>query len=222
MYEPADATIVKQADVDNIPVNGATTDPISSDWAFGHLAAADPHPGYLTPAEGNAAYLAIGAQAVDSAALGGVAASNYLQNITGEPLNDLSDVTITTPANDQVLTYQAGVWVNQAVPGGVPDLSNAEFPDSAHFASQVAADATVAFTDGNKQSVNATTNPSLTLTAPGVGSYILQILNSGSLTSITPTPKWDGGSAPTWGGTSILALYYDGTDWYGSAIVSAA
>lgn len=128
VYEPADATILKQADVDDIPVNGATTDPVSSNWAFDHVAAADPHPGYLTPAEGNAAYLAIGAQAVDSAALGGVAASNYLQNITSEALADLGDVTITTPANDQVLTYQAGVWVNQASPAGGGNVST---PDAA-------------------------------------------------------------------------------------------
>ena len=36
--EPADATILKQADVDDTPVNGATTDPISSNWAFDHNA----------------------------------------------------------------------------------------------------------------------------------------------------------------------------------------
>jgi len=39
-FEPADATILKQADVDDVPVDGATTAPISSNWAFGHAAAA--------------------------------------------------------------------------------------------------------------------------------------------------------------------------------------
>ena len=34
VYEPADATILKQADVDDTPVNGATTVPISSNWAY--------------------------------------------------------------------------------------------------------------------------------------------------------------------------------------------
>ncbi len=34
-------------DVDDTPVNGATTDPISSNWAFDHEAAADPHTGYV-------------------------------------------------------------------------------------------------------------------------------------------------------------------------------
>ena len=38
---------IHTADVDDTPVNGATTDPISSNWAFDHVAAADPHTGYV-------------------------------------------------------------------------------------------------------------------------------------------------------------------------------
>jgi len=52
---------VLHTEVDDVPVNGATTDPISSNWAFDHLAAADPHPGYLTAAEGAAAFDPLGA-----------------------------------------------------------------------------------------------------------------------------------------------------------------
>ena len=37
---------VLHTEVDDTPVNGATTDPISSNWAFDHEAAADPHTGY--------------------------------------------------------------------------------------------------------------------------------------------------------------------------------
>jgi hypothetical protein len=40
------ASVVETTDVDDVPVNGATTDPISSNWAFDHEAAADPHTGY--------------------------------------------------------------------------------------------------------------------------------------------------------------------------------
>jgi hypothetical protein len=36
VYEPVDATILRQADVDDIPVNGVTQYPISSNWAFDH------------------------------------------------------------------------------------------------------------------------------------------------------------------------------------------
>lgn len=45
--EAADATILKQADVDDTPVNGADTVPVSSNWAYDHAAAADPHTGYM-------------------------------------------------------------------------------------------------------------------------------------------------------------------------------
>lgn len=34
--EPADATILKEADVDDTPVNGATAVPVSSNWAYDH------------------------------------------------------------------------------------------------------------------------------------------------------------------------------------------
>ena len=33
-YEPVDATILKEADVDDTPVNGATAAPVSSNWAY--------------------------------------------------------------------------------------------------------------------------------------------------------------------------------------------
>lgn len=37
---------VLHTDVDDVPVNGVTTDPISSNWAYDHENAADPHTGY--------------------------------------------------------------------------------------------------------------------------------------------------------------------------------
>lgn len=46
-YEPADATILKEADVSSTPTDAATTTPISSDWAHDHVNAADPHTGYM-------------------------------------------------------------------------------------------------------------------------------------------------------------------------------
>lgn len=45
----SDGTVVAalmQADVDDTPVDGVTTRPISSNWAYDHVAAADPHTGY--------------------------------------------------------------------------------------------------------------------------------------------------------------------------------
>lgn len=37
---------VLHTEVDDTPVDGVTTDPISSNWAYDHVAAADPHTGY--------------------------------------------------------------------------------------------------------------------------------------------------------------------------------
>jgi hypothetical protein len=51
VYEPADATIIKQADVDDTPVDGATTAPVSSNWAFDHAASTAPHPNELVPVQ---------------------------------------------------------------------------------------------------------------------------------------------------------------------------
>jgi len=42
-YELADATILKQADVDDTPSNGVTTAPPSSNWAFDHAALSQAH-----------------------------------------------------------------------------------------------------------------------------------------------------------------------------------
>ena len=48
----ADATlnadqILATGDVDDTPVNGVTTAPVSSNWAYDHVAASDPHTGYV-------------------------------------------------------------------------------------------------------------------------------------------------------------------------------
>jgi len=43
------------ADIDDAPVNGETSAPISSNWAFDHEAAADPHTGYQKESEEDAA-----------------------------------------------------------------------------------------------------------------------------------------------------------------------
>jgi len=42
-YQPADATILKQADVDDTPVDGVTTAPVSSNWAYDHNANTNAH-----------------------------------------------------------------------------------------------------------------------------------------------------------------------------------
>ena len=50
-FEPADSTILKAADVDDAPVNGVTTAPISSNWAYDHAASATAHAAPASQAE---------------------------------------------------------------------------------------------------------------------------------------------------------------------------
>lgn len=50
------STVVVEGDVDDTPANGATTDPVSSNWAYDHENAADPHGVYLLESQIGAAY----------------------------------------------------------------------------------------------------------------------------------------------------------------------
>lgn len=43
VYEPVDVTLLRQADVDDAPVNGVTTAPVSSNWAYDHAALTTAH-----------------------------------------------------------------------------------------------------------------------------------------------------------------------------------
>jgi len=50
-YEPFDPKILKQADVKSTPADGEIKFPISSDWAYDHENASDPHTVYYTAGE---------------------------------------------------------------------------------------------------------------------------------------------------------------------------
>ena len=68
---------VLHTDVDDIPVDGVTDDPISSNWAFDHVAAADPHTGYrLESADHTHATSGLQAGTVAHSALTGLTAGD--------------------------------------------------------------------------------------------------------------------------------------------------
>jgi hypothetical protein len=56
---------------------------------------------------------------------GNHASAGYLTDITGENLGDLSNVTLTSPSNGQILKYNGTAWVNGTDAGGIAltDLS---------------------------------------------------------------------------------------------------
>lgn len=82
--------------VDDTPVNGETTQPISSNWAFDHAAAADPHTGYVL-------------ESLLDAKGDGIFASA-----------DNAPAKVTVGANDTVLTADSaqGAGVKWATPSG--------------------------------------------------------------------------------------------------------
>ena len=139
-----------------------------------HEGAADPHPGYLTAAEGNAAYEAAGAVAAhagaadphtgyllesdapelirDTIGTALVAGTNVTitpndgaDTITiaatggggGGALDDLTDVTITTPATGAALVYNGSAWVDGQIDLADSDAVTGVLPD-ANIASTIA------------------------------------------------------------------------------------
>ena len=84
---------------------------------------------------------------------------------------------------------------------------------------------------GMKQYVTLSGNVTITMAAPaGPGNVMLKIVHSGGGRTVTwsdsVTPiMWAGGEAPTLAdaaGTDIVAFFYDGTNFYGSAAVAFA
>jgi len=82
---------------------------------------------------------------------------------------------------------------------------------------------TIDFENGQKHSVTVSENTTLTLAPPdnGMGNFLIKILNGSAFTLEWATEGaeniyWAGGEEPTWtaSGTDIIAIYYDGTDFY--------
>lgn len=116
VYEPADATILKDADI------GVTV-----------AAQSHTHSGVYQPVDGD--LTAIAALAGTAGILTKTAAdtwsldtSTYSTTAHSHTLDGLSDVTITTPASGNVLSYNGSTWVNSAPAGGGADSRIATFP----------------------------------------------------------------------------------------------
>jgi peptidoglycan hydrolase-like amidase len=77
----------------------------------------------------------------------------YITDITGESISDLSDVTITTATNGQVLSYNGSAWVNSAASAGsLAGLSDvtitaASTGEVLRYNGSVWVDATLAYSD---------------------------------------------------------------------------
>lgn len=94
--EPADATILKEADVDDVPVDGATTAPISSNWAFDHNASTTAH-SMGTAAQANTGDFATSAQGTTA----------------DTPISSRSDIGDNLADNDDLLVYDTSTTTHK-------------------------------------------------------------------------------------------------------------
>lgn len=189
VYEPADATILKDAD---IGVNVAAQSHNHVKANITDFNDAD----YATAAQGTSADTAFG--------WGDHSTEGYLTTVA---LNNISDVTITTPTNGQVLKYNGSIWVNgtdegdAAVWGNITGtLSNqtdlqsaldakaasshthveADITDLGSYVENVVEDTTPQLggdLDVNGQSIVSVLNGDIAITPNGTGSVVLDGLN---------------------------------------------
>jgi hypothetical protein len=115
------------ADVDDTPVNGETAVPVSSNWAYDHAAAADPHTGYLRESElGTGVETASG---VNAGAAGGFpiirAKGSVAFNPSSIPSGDCSSAVDGGTATG-VATTDVIIWN----PSGDPESLTGYAPDT--------------------------------------------------------------------------------------------
>lgn len=132
----------------------------------------------------------------------------YLENITGEPLGDLSDVTITTIAAGELLKWSGSAWINNT-------LAEAGIAAVGH--THAAADVTTGtFADARIAQSNVTQHQAaLAITESQVtdlGAYLLNITGEplGDLSDVTLT-----------GITSGEILKWDGVGWINNTLAEA-
>tara|TARA_X000000368_G_scaffold138401_1_gene108814 strand:- start:263 stop:1897 length:1635 start_codon:yes stop_codon:yes gene_type:complete len=134
--------------------------------------------------------------------------SNYLTAITGQSIGSLSDVTITSAANGQVISYNGSAWVNSAASAGsLAGLSDVTITGAANgevlkYDGSAWVDATLAYSEisGTPTNVSDFTNDSNYLTAI-TGQSI------GSLSDVTIT-----------GAANGEYLRYNGSAWVDAAL----
>jgi hypothetical protein len=127
------STVVVEGDVDDEPVNGATTDPISSNWAYDHVAAADPHTGYVLESTVGAAS---GVCPLDGS---GLVDSSYLPSYVDDVVEaaDFASLPGTGETGKIYVTLDDGAiyrWSGSAYVGVNSSVSEADTLDGQHGA----------------------------------------------------------------------------------------
>ncbi|GAG60906.1 unnamed protein product, partial [marine sediment metagenome] len=102
--------------VDDTPENGATTTPVSSNWAYDHVDAADPHTGYrLESADHTHQSTGLQAGKLDhGAALNGLGDNDHTQYILHTEVDDIPVNGVTTDPISSNWAYDTKVNMRDA------------------------------------------------------------------------------------------------------------
>jgi len=174
-----------RADIDDIPVNSEITGPVSSNWAYDHGAAADPHIGYaLESALGTASSrnaedtLTDGSNLPDGAAIKAYGDANW----GGGSLPDGT-------ATNQLLQWSGTAWAPVSTIAGIGNISGAGSYNKVTV-TEPATGATLTLADGSTLATSGAY--SLTLTQTGNSNVTLP--TAGTLATLSDIPA---GSLPT-------------------------
>lgn len=111
------------AAIDDTPVNGEIATPISSNWAYDHVAAADPHPGYILESLGTAKGDLIGYSAVGVPAILPVGTDAYVLTADAAEVTGMKWAAAAGGGGD--FLADGSVPITGALSSAVPDGSSA-------------------------------------------------------------------------------------------------
>lgn len=135
--------------------------------------------------------------------------------------NGNGSITLSTPQN--IHTGASPTFVGLTLTGTLSVAKTASFTTEVDNGNS-GTSKTIDWTQGNKQKITLTGVCTFTFTNPaGPASLIFKLIQdgTGSKTVTWPSVRWPGGVAPTLtttaSATDIVALYFDGTNYYGNA-----
>ncbi len=128
-------------------------------------------------------------------------------------INDVSDVTTTSPSNGQVLMYGSGQWRNQTIDFSFPTFNNYKTKAKTSTSDINVSHANVHNVDGT---VDHTLNIVGTTTSTEAITVVVCIEGYGGNITWTNSIRWNNGSEPTRGPnwTNII-LFWNGLHWFG-------